>query len=206
MHKINIIVDIDNTLADTQGAFLEYITKKSGRQIPLSSIRTELRGDGIEWYEPYAREFIFSTSYEDTVLRVKPYPGSMEAMELLNTLGDVHIVSSRINNWHDATHQWLKNHNFTEKVRSIHLRDVNEKSVDFKKRIIAQLQGDYLFDDSMDIAIELKDIVREIYLIDQPWNEDLSIDYEKIRRHDDLLKAAESLVQILDENPLWITP
>lgn len=202
MRKNNIIVDIDNTLADTQGAFLEYITKKSGRQIPLNSIRTELRGDGLGWYEPYAREFILSTSYEDTVLRVKPYSTSVEAMELLNTIGDVHIVSSRINNWHDATHQWLKNHNFTEKVRSIHLRDVNEKSVDFKKRIIAQLEGDYLFDDSMDIAIELKNVVRKVYLIDQPWNEDLAIEYEKIQRHNDLLKAAKNLVQVLDESTL----
>lgn len=201
MHRPNIIVDIDNTLADTQGAFLEYITKVSGRTIPKGSIKTELRGDGLEWYEPFAKEFITSTQYEDTVLTVKPYPTSLEAMRILGTLGNVHIVSSRINNWHDATYTWLERHNLSSEVKSIHLRDASEKSVDFKRRVLVELETDYLFDDSTDIALGLKDIVDMIYLIAQPWNEKFNLASEnKIEHHQDLLGAAEALSKSLSEH------
>jgi 5'(3')-deoxyribonucleotidase len=199
MHKINIVVDIDNTLADTQGAFLDYIVRVSGRSISPGNIRSELRGDGTEWYEPYAKEFIISTNYHVTVLTVKPYPISVQAMELLGTLGDIHIVSSRINNWHNATHQWLEEHRLMTKVSSVHLRDASENSIDFKKRIVSQLQADYLFDDSTDIALGLRGAVDEVYLIRQPWNEELNIDtMNNIKRHDSLLDAAEALAQKLE--------
>lgn len=194
MPDVNIVVDIDNTLADTQSALLEYVARMSGGRIPSVIVRKELRGDGVEWYEPYVRRFIESTNYQTTVLGIKPYATSIEAMEVLSTLGNVHIVSSRINNWHDATYEWLRLHNFQKYIQGVYLRDINERSVNFKKRIATEIKADYLFDDSLDIVLELGSSVRTSYLINQIWNTDFFIEPVKtVIRCDNLLEAAKHL-------------
>lgn len=189
-----IMIEIDNTLADTQRAFTEYLTATAKGAVDPDSLATELRGDGLEWNNPYVREFIESKDHRDTVLAIEPYSSSMRALKKLTELGEVHIVSSRIENWHESTRLWLASHGFMTLVSSVHLRGVGEKTVDFKRRLAKQLGADYVFDDSVEVALGLKGMVKGVYLISQPWNRNfIPSSVGTISQHHSLLDAATEL-------------
>jgi len=189
-----IMIEIDNTLADTQRAFTEYLESISQNSIDPESLGTELRGDGLEWNNPYVREFIESKDHRDTVLAIRPYVSSMRALKKLTELGEVHVVSSRIENWHEPTQLWLASHGFMELVSSVHLRGVGEKTVDFKRRLAKELKVNYVFDDSVEVALGLKGMVEGVYLISQPWNRNfIPSSVGVISQHRSLLEAANEL-------------
>lgn len=188
------MVEIDNTLADTQRAFTEYLASTSEGSIDPESLGTELRGDGLEWNNPYVREFIESKNHRETVLAIEPYSSSLRALKKLTDLGEVHIVSSRIENWHEPTRLWLASHGFMGMVAGVHLRGVGEKTVDFKRRIAKQLDADYVFDDSVEVALGLKGTSKGVYLISQPWNRNfIPSSVGVISQHRSLLEAANEL-------------
>lgn len=189
-----IMVEIDNTLADTQRAFTEYLASTPEGSVDPESLGTELRGDGLEWNNPYVREFIESRNHRETVLAIEPYPSSMRALKKLTDIGDVHIVSSRIENWHEPTKLWLASHGFMSMVAGVHLRGVGERTVDFKRRLAKQLNADYAFDDSVEVALGLKSMVKGVYLISQPWNRNfIPSSVGIISQHRSLLEAAAEL-------------
>lgn len=198
MTRINIAVDIDNTLANTQEAIINYVEHKSGKKIDRSRLETELRDNEEQWYGAYTKQFIYSTDYINTVHTIKPYKTSLSALAVLGSHGAIYLVSSRINNWHEPTIKWLDEYNLTGSLSGVYLRDQSEGSLTYKRRIFTELDIHYIFDDSIDIAFGVRDIAKRVFLINQPWNAQRKIhDSGIISRYMDLYSAAKSLEKSL---------
>ena len=171
MKKCIAVIDIDNTIADTQNTIREYLEKKGVNPARLTSNKEEFRDDITKDFNTHISEFIHSTDYENTLLTIPLISGVLQALQVLNKSCDLYIVSSRINNWHAPTMTWLHSTRVMPFIKKVYLREVSESSVAFKKRVTAELKADVLFEDSLDIIRSLENIQTR-FLIDQPWNQD----------------------------------
>ena len=174
MKKIIAVIDIDNTIADTQNSIRQFLEEKGVNPARLHAYSNEFRDDLDEDYSGYIAEYIYSENYEETVFRIPLFPGSLEALETLSKICDIYVVSSRINNWHNPTHEWLKSQQINNFIKGCFLRDKSEASLAFKMRVIEKLDADIVFEDSLEVVRSLSDTTRS-YLIDQTWNRDVRV-------------------------------
>ncbi len=174
MARPTILIDIDNTIAQTQQAYVAYANTLSPTPFIFETITREYADDMDDPFEALVRGFITSTDYANTVEAIAPYPGILKAFQDLYGAGfRLCVASSRIENWHQPTAQWLETHGLLPYVDSLFLRTQDIDSADFK-RAVAELAGvHYAFDDSAHTS-SLLPFVKAFYLIEQPWNRDAS--------------------------------
>ncbi|MEX2209939.1 MAG: hypothetical protein WD603_03610 [Patescibacteria group bacterium] len=164
----NILVDIDDTLADTQTAMLRYINQKSNQTYRLEELTREHRENTKLEYDKLAKEFM---ARPDLIARCAPYADALDAFRKLHGSGFViHIVSSRREPLHDITLDWLREHGFADYVTEVHPRSSKQSGREFKCLISEKIRPVAAFDDTMEIAEALADMNITVYLIHQPWN------------------------------------
>lgn len=173
--KITVLIDIDNTIAQTQHAYIRYANAFSDKPFIFEEITREYADDINDPFEALVRGFITSKDYKNTVEAIAPYPGIREAFELLHSAGfRLCVASSRIEDWHKATAQWLDTHGLLPYVDDLYLRTQDINSSDFKQAVAACCGARYGFDDSASTG-KLLDMMDTFYLIDQPWNRNISL-------------------------------
>lgn len=169
--KKSVLVDIDDTLSDTQVKILEYVNKHSARQYAYEELNSDFREGTAEGYEYnlLAREFLKTN---ELVRTCPPYLDALTAIKSLHELGFIiHIASSRRENLHDITVDWLKTHGFIDFVTEIHPRQSTLRGVEFKIAAATKTQAVAAFDDTLDVVEALSAVVPIVYLIDKPWNQ-----------------------------------
>lgn len=167
MNKI-ALVDIDDTLADTQLKILEYVNQYSEQKYLFDGITREFREGGVEEYENLVRNFL---KQPELIYQVNIYPSALESIQKLYENYRVHIASSRREPLHKTTEQWLKNHGLLDYVEKIHSRFSNQKGGDFKVAAAKTAGASIAFDDTLDVAEALAKSGVTTYLIDKPWNQ-----------------------------------
>jgi len=174
MNSKAVLVDIDNTIAQTQHAYISYANAMSAVPFVFEEITREYTDDIDDPFEALVRGFITSKDYENTVEAIVPYPDVREAFELLHRAGfRLCVASSRIEDWHQPTAQWLDTHGLLPYVDSLYLRTQDIDSDDFKQAVAALSGARYAFDDSASTG-KLLTALDTFYLIDQPWNRDIT--------------------------------
>ena len=165
------VIDIDNTIADTQTAIKKFLEKRGVDPRLLLNFPQEFRDDTPEHFSTLISEFIYSHNYDTTLFTIPLYTGVLEALSLLQKSCKIYVVSSRINNWHTPTEAWLLANHVKPLVSGIYLRDQSESSLAFKKRVISELKADVVFEDSLEILKSVTDVNLR-FLIDHPWNQE----------------------------------
>jgi len=189
-----VFVDVDDTIADTQRHVLRHIN--AGREQPyiydkLDRSFREGNNAGKE-YDDAVQELLRPEIMTETA----PLAGALAAMERLHDAGyEVHIVSARREPLHDTTEEWLAKHGFADFVERIHRRSANLKGKAFKRQLAEQVKPAALFDDTLDVALELADTIDAIYLIDKPWNNDAGLTLpHNVVRTDDFAAAVDAFL------------
>jgi len=189
-----VFVDVDDTIADTQNHVLRHINE--GREQPYEYDKLDRRfregsGDG-KVYDKAVKELLRPEIMTETA----PLAGALAAMERLHDAGyEVHIVSSRREQLHDTTEKWLAKHSFADFVEHIHRRPDSLKGKAFKQQLAQLVKPVALFDDTLDVALELAETVDTIYLIDKPWNNDSDLKLPpNIVRVDDFAAAVDAFL------------
>ncbi len=164
----NVLVDIDDTLADTQVAMLRYINQKSKRPYRFEELTREHRERSVPEYDKLAKEFM---DRPDLIARCTPCADALDALKRLHGAGfAIHIVSSRREPIHDITLEWLREHGFADYVTEVHPRSSKQSGREFKRLISEKIRPAAAFDDTMEVAEALSQIGVTVYLIHKPWN------------------------------------
>lgn len=163
----NAMIDIDNTIMDTQTAIWEYILLSD----PEAGVSPdyELLDIADVPFRQEVQKFFQSHNYSETVLNIKPIQGSRDAIARLAIFANIYFVSSRTENWHNATHISLRDHGFLEYANDVILRTASEPAAIFKRRIADNLAVQIACDDSV-TTLQALTATPYRYLITQSWN------------------------------------
>ena len=163
-----LLVDIDDTLSDTQVAMLRYVNSKSAQPYRFEELTRAHREEAVPEYERLVQEFLADPQL---VGQCRPYRTALAAMQQLHDAGyAIHIVSSRREPLHAVTTAWLKEHGFADYVDTIHPRSAQHTGKEFKQMIAGKIKPAAAFDDTLEVAEVLAGTGVLTYLIDRPWN------------------------------------
>jgi phosphoglycolate phosphatase-like HAD superfamily hydrolase len=186
-----VLVDIDDTLSDTQNPMLAYVNSKSSQPYTFDKMTREHREAGIPEYENLVQEFL---ARPDLVSKCPPFSDALDAMRRLHEAGyEIHIVSSRKEPLHAITETWLAEHGFADYVHQIHPRSSTQKGKEFKRIVAERIKPVAGFDDTLEVAEVLAEAGFPIYLIDKPWNTGDSLP-QNITRADSFAAAVNDLL------------
>ena len=170
LNVVVALVDIDDTLTPTQKHMLEHVNSKSTRQFLFEEMTWEFRERTVPGYDEYVQEILKSP---EIVSEYLPYAFALPALERLTGAGyEVHVASSRKENLHATTEEWLRQHGFIPHVHKIHKRFAKvEEGSDFKVVVAEECAATVAFDDTHSVVQALAALggIR-VYLIDKPWN------------------------------------
>lgn len=170
MPNPTVLVDLDDTLADTQVAMLRYINARGARQFTFAELTREHREQEVAGYDELVNEFL---RQPELVRQTAPYDDAREAIRQLHAAGlAIHIVSARREILHGVTDEWLGEHGFARYVTEIHRRSSHTKGRDFKRLVSEKIHPIAAFDDTYDVAETLAATGVPVYLIDKPWNQE----------------------------------
>lgn len=169
-----IAVDIDEVLADTVGAFIEFSNRRFATKLSVN--------DFIHWnwvdclrlpqkaVAQRVDEFVTSSYYDN----IKPVPGSIEMTKQLSKSHELLAVTSRFGNCVNKTEPWLFRH-FPGIFRDVHfahnpMPGVTSHGIRSKAQICNEIGSSVLIDDSLSFVKECVGSGVRVILLDRPWN------------------------------------
>lgn len=187
----NILVDIDDTLARTQKHNLEYIAREHGKEYKFSDMTKGFREGQDKEYDNLVGQFLRN---EQLVSEIAPYSYALDSLKKLHKAGHIiHIASSRRENLHKTTEQWLEKHGFADYIHHIHPRSSLHKGKQFKVQVANKYNLTVAFDDTWDVSEALAEAGVMVYLIHKPWNKDEELP-NNIIRVDNFAKGVENFL------------
>jgi phosphoglycolate phosphatase-like HAD superfamily hydrolase len=168
MKKPTLIIDIDDTIADTQVHMLEWINARSQRQYVWGEINRSFR-EGLQ--PEYQAHMMAYLSTPENTRKIAPYKNALAAIQILHARGyELHIVTARDSSFANVTNTWLREHGFSDFIGQIHLKPDHQSGQAFKRAVATIIQPLAAFDDTYDVGIELATAGVYVYLINKPWN------------------------------------
>ncbi len=164
-----VLVDIDDTLADTKVKMLEYINRNGDKTYQYHELTQEFRDGKIPDYEKLVQEYLSQPKLIEEIL---PYEDALEAIQRLEAAGyEIHIVSTRKEPLHKSTIRWLTLHGFDKHIERIHPRSSEKIGHKFKKETAELVSAVAAFDDTLGVARAMAEVIPAVYLINKPWNQ-----------------------------------
>ena len=187
-----VLVDIDDTIAQTQKVIVQKINSHLGRNLRLSDFTFEVR----ENLSPSVQEILKNFFVDrEAVLLVPVYPSALNGVKLLHENGyGIHFVSSRKSPTRYYTRDWLETHGFGPYIAEVHPRDRNLSGPEFKLSVARITQAEAAFDDQIRIAQTLAQNGLIVYLVSRPWNSELKR-WSNIKRVRSFKQGAQIHVQ-----------
>lgn len=187
----NLIIDLDDTLAETTRAILQNVNSGLPNPIKWHDLTRDHREANDGPYFDAVQAFL---AEPERLLQYEPCEGAREALAHLAATGyDLHLVSARKEPLHEITIEWVGRHGLTEFFRAIHGRPAAERGFEFKLRVAGELQPVAAFDDTLEVAEALGGADISVYLIDKPWNVASRLP-RRVRRVESFAMAAEHLL------------
>jgi hypothetical protein len=169
MNKLAVLVDIDDTIADAQTVLLEHVNLVSPTKYHHRGLTRAFRERDDNDYNRLVGQLL---KQPDIVGSYQPFGDALDAMAELHQAGyAVHIASSRKEDLHAVTLQWLRRHGFADYVTQVHPRSSASRGHIFKVETATRLQAVAAFDDTFNVVEALSAAVPVVYLIERPWNQ-----------------------------------
>jgi len=175
MKKI-ITIDLDNVLAKTTEAFLEYYAKHYGKEIDINEIKYAYFNDNEqfdaidtleEWRRVY-RYFMWNTNFE-------VIPGAREGVKVLHERWYIlHILTWRNQDQEVLTYTWVEE-NFPGIFEDIHFSHAKTEKEVSKWELCKSLWAILHIDDFLDFSTSVAEQWILVYLFDRPRNQDNTI-------------------------------
>ncbi|MFS0674824.1 5' nucleotidase, NT5C type [Ornithinibacillus sp. 179-J 7C1 HS] len=166
--------DIDDTLINLREHAFHIYKKKLNKNIPLEEFHALNR---VEIHEPFGLSDeegsnMWNSSLEDIYYTdCPPYKGAVEVLNKLVQLGhEIFYITARPKNHGERTKDWMKKQGFPV-IDDHFFYGMQDHE---KIHIIKDLQLNYYVDDKPDILDTLTNEPIELYLRDQPYNQDVT--------------------------------
>jgi 5'(3')-deoxyribonucleotidase len=175
IEKKRIGVDIDDTLFDFVGSFIEYANKVKSFQIKREDFVTYSFDEVLKL--PSMREAIgvvFNFYDSDFFKKMPPLPDSLNTIKSLKQKFDLYIVTSRPDYLYNATMTSLWNNfrGFFSEVYFSSNHYTGEKNSGKSKAEICLTNGiSIIIEDSLEYSLQCAEKGIEAILIDAPWNQ-----------------------------------
>lgn len=168
MGSKTVLIDIDDTLADTQTHILQYVNSSSKRHYGREEISRDFREGKSGEYTFLVKQFL---NNPDLVAQILPYRDALDAIQKLHQNNyAIHIVSARKENLYNTTLAWLNQHGFADFIHHVHPRPNLSRGHVFKAKVARAINPAAAFEDTYNVALALAREVPRIYLINKPWN------------------------------------
>lgn len=168
------LIDLDDTLVATQETRIAYINAVADTDYKFNTITKEFTDDPLDPFERLGKLFLEEPDHECSVLAIPLHAESLLGLQALKDAGvKLYIGTSRKDNWHESTTIHLQRAGIANLVEGIYMRPEAIPSVIFKLALAQTIRPDVMFDDSHSTCAALN-FVPYRYLIDRPWNQDLS--------------------------------
>lgn len=170
---MKIGIDLDSVLADLMDPLIRFHNERYNKKHTIKDHvtynLTEVWGVSSEEVLHRIYEF-YESPYMDEVL---PMSGSVEGVNKLQIVHDLHVITARPYDIEKKTVDWLDRY-FPGKFKSIyHTNWVS--STRYKKRNKSELCVEYgvecMIEDHLDFATDIADENIEVLLLDSPWNQ-----------------------------------
>lgn len=159
----NLIIDLDNTLADTDGALMQYLSDHSDEPISRNVLHEARKQPRMHYLSPVVSRFLRSP---DLLGSVQPFHDALDAVQRLHDGGyRVHVVTARTDPSHDAALPWLKRHGYFKYITGLHQRTLPGRRVEFKVATAKALRPIAVFDDDKEVAEALDGLGFIVFLV-----------------------------------------
>ncbi len=176
IHLERIHLDIDDTIADTTTAFIEYVKNNYGVILNRNSFLTHSYASCIPELpkdKDHIRDFVNSIYFK----KIIPIQDSEEIIKKLSKHNDFVIISGRSEAWKEETRSWL-NKFFPSCFSEINLVNQyprpGETKLTSKHELCKYLECTLAIDDDPYTALQIHNSCIEVMLFDQPWNKNLN--------------------------------
>lgn len=177
----DVLIDVDDTVAETQVFLLEKINNLSGGSFTFEGMTRAHRENAPE-HDDWNQAVWALMKQPDEWIVIKPSPGAVDAVGRLRGAGvRNHIVTARKSHMFSVTDRWLREHEFDPCIFKVHRRGDAEEGAEFKCRVADEVGFDAAFEDTLDVALELSKHVPKVFLIDKPWNRNHDLPTNVIR-------------------------
>lgn len=176
-----VAIDIDDVLVDSVTPIFNHYNKKYGTTLTKKDYYSkDIKVLGVSEYAVAAKRLEkYLASAEYTTL-----PPLAEAVRAIHRLSEQYrfvAVTSRPAFIEHATRAWLKKHfdDLIEDVIFTHFvmaaDHSNHPSVSSKVDVCQRIGAAYMIDDHLHHAVPAASVVEEVFLIDQPWNQQANL-------------------------------
>jgi len=163
-----VLIDIDDTLANTNATLLKFVNESSGHNYKYEQITRAMREDPSSDYDSWAQKFL---RRPELVARIEPFPDALNAVRALAEAGyELHTVSARREVLHQTTIDWLDANGFLSYITKVHGRRAGQRGFEFKMAIASETDPLAAFDDTYEVTAVLAELGVKTYLISRPWN------------------------------------
>jgi len=185
--KPNIVVDIDEILADLLHSFVRWHNAEYGTHYVWKDFHTYKLWDTLD-ITPVETGIRVGKFFKDEGLNIKLVKGSKEGIDKISRIARLHVVTGRNENNTILTKSWLDRY-FPGKFSSIEFTShyYKEKPVR-KSEICKKLKAKIIIEDDESHIIDCADNGITVIVLDRSWNH--NIIHKKIIR----VKSWESIV------------
>lgn len=175
-------VDLDDVLADFFSVYLMFYNEKYETNFRKEDfVRWDFPGIcGITFEESIARlsEFVKTGSNKNII----PIPNAQEMIARLAQQHTLHIITSRPLDIVEETAQWVERH-FSKLFCDIHFCSMDGGMVHFRSKssVCQEIGAKLLIDDHPENAQSCAEDGIQVYLFDQPWNQEVKTSTKVVR-------------------------
>ena len=164
MKKLNIMVDIDNTVCDTAKAMLDIINNKYGTHFVADDInqwKCVLKNPNDGTLISYTKELFIAYDTPGFLTSIPPISGAQGGIKRLRDSGhNITMLTGRSPKYAEDTKVWMD----TFIARDIPIIHATEKKFKYMDGF------DLIFDDAPDEVISIYQNGGKAVLMKQPWN------------------------------------
>jgi len=159
MGKIRIAIDIDNVIADFEGAFRREINKKYNYELKRKDIKEFDFHKCTNLTEKQEQMLFNDFINNDGFVNLKLIRGSRENITKIKENNFIILITSRPKALRNITLEWFRRK-----------RVPYDKIIWSKNKHLQKTKYDILIEDKFEYALDVAKKDRKVILIDYPWN------------------------------------
>jgi len=170
---MKIGIDLDSVVANIMTPLIDFHNKNYRTNLKLSDHTTFLIEKIWRCSEEEAINRIFKFYQSGFMDKIKPMPGSVDGIEYLSKIHELHIITSRPYITDKDTNHWVNKY-FPNNFKTInHTNQGGKKGSHkiYKSEVVKMLGISLFIEDHLDFAYDCASLDIKILLMNMPWNQ-----------------------------------
>lgn len=171
--KPKLAVDMDEVLAHFLPAFIEFHNEKYGTNVSKKDFFSYEFWTIFNESPTESIQKVYDFHKTDYFKNIAPISEAQKAISKLKQKYELVIITSRQKEVQDQTIEWVEKH-FPETFSNIYFTNNNAQNTEKKQKkseICNRINIPIIIEDCLEYAEDCAHNKKEVYLLDQPWNQ-----------------------------------